>query len=195
MRSEAEARVLSDALTRRILETAARYPRKQSAILPAFHLAQAELGWLAPDVVREICRVLDLPEKLGFEVLTFYVLLEKKPRGKYLISVCTNVSCALCGAGELIQALEKLVGVRLGETTPDGLFTLREVECLASCGTAPVVLVNDDYVESLTPGKLAETIEGIRRREASGGSAGGAPGGSAGVSGARAEDAGRGGRS
>jgi NADH-quinone oxidoreductase E subunit len=165
MPGEAEVRVLPEALTRRILETAALYPRKQSAILPAFHLAQAEFGWLPPEVVREICHVLDLPEKLGFEVLTFYVLLEKKPRGKYLISVCTNLPCALCGARELVARLEAMLGVRLGETTPDGLFTLREVECVASCGTAPVVLVNDDYVENLTPARVAETIEGIRRRE------------------------------
>ncbi|MHB8420009.1 MAG: NADH-quinone oxidoreductase subunit NuoE family protein [Myxococcales bacterium] len=134
----------------------ARYPsdRKQAAMLPALRLVQDMVGHLPPEALERVAARLGVPPTAVAEVATFYSMLRLEPAGSYVIDVCTNVSCSLCGAEQIVAFLEKKLGLSLGESSADGRFTLREVECLASCGTAPVLQINEDFHERLTPGKL-----------------------------------------
>jgi NADH-quinone oxidoreductase E subunit len=134
----------------------------RSALIPALQLAQGEAGYLSPEVVREIAQIFRLSPNEVFEVASFYTMLFKKPVGKYVVQVCTNISCLLCDSDSIMAHLQKRLGIKPGETTPDRKFTLLEVECLASCGTAPVVQINENYHESLTPGKLDEILDGLK---------------------------------
>jgi NADH-quinone oxidoreductase subunit E len=103
-----------------------------------------------------------LPPNEVYEVASFYTMLYKKPVGKYVIQVCTNISCLLCNCEEIMAHLEKRLGIRPGETTSDQRFTLMEAECLASCGTAPVAQINEDYYESLTPEKMDRILDSMK---------------------------------
>jgi NADH-quinone oxidoreductase E subunit len=127
-----------------------RYPTKVALLLPALHAAQEEYGWLPKDVLAEIGEYIGIHPAQVREVASFYTMYNLKPVGKYHIKVCTNVACCLRGADELVGHLEKRLGVRCGETTPDRKFTLMEEECLGACGTAPAMMLNDDYHENLT---------------------------------------------
>ncbi len=138
-----------------------RYPsdRKQAALLPALRLVQDLVGHLPPEALERVAAKLGIPPTATAEVATFYSMLRLEPSGRYVIDVCTNVSCSLCGAEQILAHLERKLGCSLGETSPDGKFTLREVECLASCGTAPVLQVNEEFHERLTPEKLDALLE------------------------------------
>ncbi len=142
----------------------ARYPgdRKQAAMLPALRLVQDLLGHLPPWALLRVAEKLGVPPTATAEVATFYSMLRLTPNGRFTIDVCTNVSCSLCGAEAILAHLERKLGVSLGETTPDGRFTLREVECLASCGTAPVLQLNEDFYERLTPSKIDALLDGLK---------------------------------
>jgi len=127
-----------------------RYPDRKAVILPALHLAQKEFGYVSDEAIVYIAGLVG-PSPAEIEgVATFYTMFNRKPVGKYHVQICRNISCSLLGAEHLIEHVSKKLGVRPGETTPDGKFTLAKVECLGSCGTAPVMQVNDEYHEHLT---------------------------------------------
>ncbi len=153
--------MLSKATLQKIDELIAKYPVRRSALIPALHIAQEEAGYISPDVVREIAGIFELAPNEVYEVVSFYTMLFKAPVGKYVLQVCTNISCLLCDSEGIMAHLQKRLGIKPGETTPDNRFTLLEVECLASCGTAPVVQINDDYHECLTPEKLDRILDSL----------------------------------
>jgi NADH-quinone oxidoreductase E subunit len=156
--------VLSDKVKSEIQQLKARYPHPNSALLPALALAQKEHGWLSPEVLEEVAEVMGLsPAQVG-SVASFYTMFNRRPVGKYLIQVCTNVTCSLLGAEHLVDHLKQKLGIGVGETTPDGRFTLLEVECLGSCGTAPVMQINDTYYENLTAEKVDQILAELRSR-------------------------------
>jgi NADH-quinone oxidoreductase E subunit len=142
-------------------ETLKRYPTKRAALLPALWLAQKQFGYLSQEVMEYVGNLLDLPAIKVYEVATFYTMFNKKPVGKYHFQVCRTLSCELCGKDEIVGLLKKRLGVGIGETTADGRFTLTEVECLGSCGTAPMLQLNDDYHENLTVEKVEEILKGL----------------------------------
>jgi NADH-quinone oxidoreductase subunit E len=137
----------------------ARYPQRRSALIPSLYLAQEESGYLTPDAVYDLASIFELTPNEIYEVASFYTMLYKKPVGRYVIQVCTNISCLLCDAEDILGHLEKRLGIRPGETTPDNKFTLFEVECLGSCGTAPVVQINETYHENLTRETLDQILD------------------------------------
>lgn len=139
-----------------------KYPRKRSALIPALQLAQKEAGYLSSETAQEIARLFDLSPNEINEVISFYTMFYKKPMGKYVIQVCTNISCLLCNAEEIAAHLVKRLGIKMGETSADQKFTLLEVECLGSCGTSPVIQINEDYYEDLTIEKLDRILDGLQ---------------------------------
>ena len=144
---------------RELAEILTRYPDKRSALLPSLHLVQREQGYLSPAAMEEVAGRLSLQPVEVLEVATFYTWFNLKPVGKHRLQVCHNLSCTLMGAERIIGTLKEELKIGENETTPDGLFTVQRVECLASCGTAPVVQVNDDYHESLTPEKARALLK------------------------------------
>jgi len=133
-----------------------RYPegKQKSAILPVLHLAQAEFdGWLSPEVMDYVASILSIQPIEVYEVATFYSMFNLKPVGKCLIEVCRTGPCWLMGAEDIVRYIEKKLNIRDGETTRDGMFTLKTVECLASCGTAPMMQIGEKYHENLTTEK------------------------------------------
>jgi NADH-quinone oxidoreductase E subunit len=136
------------------------YPDPQSALLPALYLAQQDYGgWLPEAAFDEVAEVMDLSPTQVAAVASFYTMLNKKPIGRYLIQVCTNLACSLLGAEHLVDHINRKLGIGVGETTPDGQFTLLEVECLGSCDTAPMMQVNDRYYENLTEEGIDRILE------------------------------------
>jgi NADH-quinone oxidoreductase subunit E len=134
-----------------------RYPTRMAACIPALHLCQDQNGWVSDEVVQWVAQRLDLPPAHVKGVVTFYTLFNQKPVGKHQVWVCRTLPCALRGAGDVLHHCEKRLGIKAGETTADGKVTLRTAECLASCGTAPMVQVDKDYHENLTP----ETLDAL----------------------------------
>ena len=141
----------------------ARYPSKRAAIMPVLWLAQREFRVLTTEVQDYVATLMGFPLAWISGLASFYTMYYKRPIGKYHVQVCTNVSCMLRGSDEIVRCLEERLGIGLGQTTPDGTFTLEEVECLASCGTAPMMQVNEDYHENLDPPKTIELIERLAR--------------------------------
>lgn len=134
----------------RFAEILTRYPEKRAAIMPTLWLAQEEFGYLSEETLAYIAGLLDLSPAFVASVASFYTMYYKRPMGRHHVQVCTNLSCALVGSGEILACLERRLGIRPGQTTADGRFSLDEVECLASCGTAPMMQIGDDYWEDLT---------------------------------------------
>jgi NADH-quinone oxidoreductase subunit F len=146
----------------RILEERAQFPQPRAALLPALHLAQAEVGYLPRSVVNEVAELLELLPIQVQEVISFYPMFHDRPVGRCHIQVCTNIACALAGARQLVRQVETALDIRTGEVTTDGKFSLAEVECLGSCGTAPVLQMNNQpYLERVTP----EDIDGILKAD------------------------------
>jgi NADH-quinone oxidoreductase subunit E len=142
----------------------AKFPadKKRSAVLAALHIAQKQnKGWLNEDAMNAVAAYLGLPNIAVYEVATFYSMYDLKPVGKHKICVCTNISCMLRGSEEIMEHLEKKLNIKAGETTLDGQFTLREVECLASCGTAPAMLLDDQYYENLTTENVDQILKDL----------------------------------
>lgn len=156
--------ILTENTIKEIKEKAARYPRKKSAILPAITVAYRQLGYVDDEIYREISKVIDVPYVEIAEAATFYTMFPKKPRGKYLLQVCNNISCALMGSESMIEYLENKLEIKKGETTKDNLFTLITVECLGSCSTAPMIQINHDFEENLNREKLDKIIEDLRSK-------------------------------
>ncbi len=125
------------------------YPEKRSALIPICHIAQAEHGWLTPEVIEGIAELLGLTPAEVRGTASFYEMLRTEPTGRYLVSICTNIACMLDGAYELLEHAEERLGIAVGETSSDGMFTLEESECLAGCDMAPCVQVNYRYVGKL----------------------------------------------
>jgi NADH-quinone oxidoreductase subunit E len=153
--------MLSDSTRQKIDRLIAKYPVARSALIPSLHAVQAETGYLTKEAVSEIAGIFRLSPNEVWEVASFYTMFYKKPVGKYVLQVCTNISCMLCDSTEILRHLQKRLGIKTGETTTDGKFTLLEVECLASCGTSPVVQINEDYHENLTTEKLDQILDGL----------------------------------
>lgn len=139
-----------------------RYETKRSAIIPSLYCVQKEHGWVSPDAVEYLAKFMDLPEAWINEVLNFYTMFNKKPVGKYHVQVCCNVSCAMNGARELTDHLCQTFGVKDGEVSEDGRFTFSRVECLGSCDTAPMMQVNDEYIENLTVEKAEAYLKELK---------------------------------
>ena len=144
-----------------------RYPegQKKSALLPVLHMAQEELGgYLSVDVMDYVAALLDLQPIEVYEVATFYSMFYLEKVGKYVLEVCHTGPCAICGGEEITEYLKKKLEINIGETTPDGLFTLRTVECLGACGYAPVMQVNTEFHEFLTPEKIDNLLNDLRNK-------------------------------
>lgn len=141
-----------------------KYPVERSAVMAVLYLAQEEFGYVNDDVIEYVADLLKLAPTRVEEVATFYTMYNKKPVGKYHIQVCHNLTCTLMGAETIVEHIEKKLGITVGETTKDGLFTLSEVECLGACGTAPVMQVNETYYEQLTPEKVDQILEELKKK-------------------------------
>jgi NADH-quinone oxidoreductase E subunit len=137
------------------------YPQKEAALIPAMHILQDELKWMPLEALNWIADKLELPRPRVYGVASFYTMFRRKPEGKLRLEVCTNLSCSLMGATHIRDYLAKRLDIKPGETTPDGKISLHEVECLGSCGTAPVMLVNDKFYENLSPKKIEALLERI----------------------------------
>jgi NADH-quinone oxidoreductase subunit E len=153
--------VFSDAGKREFERLLSRYPDKDAVILPALHLAQKEQGYVSDGAIIHIAELLGTSPARIEGVATFYTMYNRKPVGKYHVQICRNISCSLLGAEHLIGHVSKKLGVKPGETTPDGKFTLTKVECLGSCGTAPVMQVNDDYHENLDEARIDAILDNL----------------------------------
>ncbi len=154
---------LSEKYKDEIAAILSRYPVRRSALLPLLWLAQQEEGYVSEAAMKEIAAILRLTPPQVYEVVTFYTMLRLKPIGKFHIQVCKSLMCALVGSDTLLWWLKARLGIRPGETTPDGLFTLSTVECLASCGTGPMMQINDDYYERITEEKLDRILADLKR--------------------------------
>ncbi len=140
-----------------------RYPNAMAACLPALHLAQAEFGHLSEPVIEATAAYLKLPVAHVFGVVTFYTMFHRKPVGKNVLMVCTNVSCMLRGGYDILHAIEKHLGVKKGETTSDGMFTVVEEECLAACANAPMMICGTKYFLDMTPEQVGEILAELRK--------------------------------
>jgi NADH-quinone oxidoreductase subunit E len=149
--------VLSENVKAEIKQFKGKYPDPKSALLTALHVA------LSPEVMRDVAEVMDLPPTEVASVASFYTMFNRQPVGENLIQVCTNISCSLLGAEHIVEYLKDKLGIDVGETTPDNKFTLAIVECLGSCGTAPMMQINDTYYESLTEEKIDQILEELAK--------------------------------
>jgi len=156
---------MNEKLRQSIEEVAARYPERRSALLPALHMAQEEEGCVGNERLREIAELIGVPVSEAYGVQTYYTMFQRKPLGRYHLQVDTNIPAMLAGAEDIVAHLEEALGIEVGQTTEDGLFTLSTVECLASCGTCPVIQVNDRYYERMTPKRTDALLESLRRGE------------------------------
>ena len=135
-----------------------RYPTKRACLLPTLHTIQHTYNWIPVAALEEVAEFLEITPAEVMDTATFYEEYWLKPKGKYLIQVCRSLSCEICASKQLTQHVEKKLGIEVGESTADGRFTLVELECLGSCGTAPVALVNEVLHENLTPDKLDQVL-------------------------------------
>jgi len=154
--------ILNDATIREIEARMVRYPSRRSAILPALTAAYRQVGYLGPDLYEEISRIINTPYIEIAEAASFYTMFPKDEVGRFLIQVCHNISCSLRGADNMILYLQDKLGIRLGETTSDKLFTLISVECLGGCSAAPMMQINDVYYEDLTREKIDKILGDLR---------------------------------
>jgi NADH-quinone oxidoreductase subunit E len=154
---------LSDQFEERFAEMLTHYPTKRSVLVPTLLYMQDEIGFLSDEAIAEIAARLDLTELDVRNVISYYSMLTTKPRGKYNVQVCTNIACMLRGGEELLEHCEKKLGIRNKGTTPDGVFSLEEVECIGACSWAPAVQVNYDYHENLTPEKMDAVLDNYKK--------------------------------
>ncbi len=157
--------MISETLSKKFDQIIARYPLKRSAMVPLLLYAQDEVGHVSDEVIAEVARRVDVRPIEVTEVLSYYSMLRRQPVGKHHIQVCTNISCMLRGADELFEHCCQKLGIGHKQTTPDGLFSLEDVECLGACCGAPAMQVNYDYYENLTPEKVDALIEELKKKE------------------------------
>ncbi len=161
---ESEQISLSEASMSEIDRELAKYPpdRRQSALLAALRIAQDEHGWLRPELIEHVADIIRVPAIRAHEVASFYSMYDLEPVGRHKIEVCTNISCMLRGCDKIVAHLKDVLGVDINQTTEDGRFTLKEVECLAACAGAPAMQVGHDYYEELTAEKVDRILEGLQ---------------------------------
>jgi len=158
-----DALVWTDAERGEIDTYRAEYPTADGAVMKALWLAQAKFGWLPPEVVRLVADTLGLPYAKVWGVATFYTQYFKEEKGTFVLDVCTCFTCQVCGGYDILHYLEEQLGVHAGQTTPDGLFTIQEAECLGACGSAPMLqITNGPYVHNLTPAKCDRLLSDLR---------------------------------
>lgn len=158
-------RQISARAASRLSEIKKRYPDARSAVMPALYLAQEEIGLINQTAVRWVSEQLGIPPVQVMEIATFYTMYYKQPVGRYHIQVCRTLSCALRGARQITEHLQKRFQLKPGEVSADGKWSYEEVECLGSCGTAPMCEINDCYFENLTPERMEEIINRIDAEE------------------------------
>lgn len=156
--------MLSDALKQKFNTVIARYPVKRSAIVPLLMFAQDEAGYVTDEAIEEIARRVNVRPIEVIEDIGYYSMLHRRPVGRYNFQVCTNISCMLRGGEEILDHCSRRMGIGHKQTTPDGLFSLEEVECLGACCGAPAMQVNYSYHENLTPQKIDKLIDELRKR-------------------------------
>ncbi len=161
------AQTLSPVAISQIEKELEKYPadRRQSAVMAALRIVQEEFRWISNDVMQEVADLLGIPAIHVYEVATFYSMYEHKDVGLYKICVCTNISCQLRGAKEILDYLREKIGIGPGETTADGRISIKEVECLGACGGAPMMQVNKEYHENLTPDSIDNILDGLDRHD------------------------------
>lgn len=156
---------LSAKAEERIEQIKKLYPDVASAVMPALYIAQEELGHITDQAIEWVSEKIGLAPVHVREVATFYTMYYRKPVGKYHVQVCRTLSCALCGAKKLTEALKQRLGLNPGEVSADGMWSYEEVECLGSCGTGPMCEINDCYFENLTPEKLNQLLDRISKEK------------------------------
>ncbi|MGE5431836.1 MAG: NADH-quinone oxidoreductase subunit NuoE [Syntrophomonadaceae bacterium] len=139
-----------------------KYPASKAAVMPVLYIAQEQNGYITKEVMDEVAQLLGINTVDVLGVATFYTMYHTNPVGKYHVQVCTNVSCMLRGGYEMLDEVVKKLGIEVNGLTPDGKFSIEEVECMGSCGTAPMLAVNDDYHENLTKEKLTEILDSLK---------------------------------
>jgi NADH-quinone oxidoreductase E subunit len=158
----AETEKLSEKHLQAIEELKKRYQQPQSVVLAALWMWQEEHGWVSEEAMQYIADLLSLPHQHVYGVVTFYTMFNRKPVGRHKIEVCTNVSCMLRSSQGILEHIQKSLNVKVGETTPDGRFTLVEAECLGSCGTAPMMQVGNEYYENLDEAKVDRILNSLK---------------------------------
>ena len=166
MTSERTIATVKADLTDSVRKIETRYPKNRSAIMPALYLAQEKYGIVDGVVYSAVAEILDVPEIWVFEVASFYHMYNREEVGKYHLQVCTNVSCMLLGAYDILAHLERRLAIKDGATTPDGLFTLSSVECIGACDVAPVMMINERYHNNLTNERMNEILDGLEEKVA-----------------------------
>lgn len=163
-KEESKLHLISENSLREIDRWISKYPadKKQSAVMSALRIVQDQnRGFLTEDLMDAVAEYLEMRPIAVYEVATFYSMYELEPVGKHKICICTNISCMLCGSDTVVGHLSKKLGIKLGETTVDGRFTLKEVECLGACVNAPVIQIGDKYYENLTPEKIDQVLDSL----------------------------------
>lgn len=163
-KSQSKLHLINDASRAEIDQWVAKYPadRKDSASMPALRIVQEQNGgWLTNDLMDAVAEYLDMPPIAVYEVATFYSMYEHKPVGRHKICVCTNISCMLCGSDDVVKHLNEKLGIKFGEVSEDGKFSLKEVECLGACGGAPMMQIDRTYYENLTPEKIDAILDSL----------------------------------
>jgi len=163
-KKDPEAPLFEGPYLERFEKIRSRYPNARAALLPTLGMAQELRGHLSEETMAEVAALLELPTAYVRGVVSFYTMYNKRPVGRFLVQVCTNISCNLCGADDVLQAFLEQTGTELGETSADGAFTVTEVECLAACGTPTAVQINSRYYENVTPDSVPELLERLRTR-------------------------------
>jgi NADH-quinone oxidoreductase E subunit len=148
---------------KRIEEVIKKYPVKQPAVMPVLWIAQEQNGWISGDIMKEVADILEMTPEEVLGIVTFYTMYHQKPMGKYHIQVCTNVSCMLNGAYQIYDHVKEKLGLNNMEVTDDMQFSLEEVECMGSCGTAPMIAVNEDYYENLDINQTDKILESLKK--------------------------------
>jgi NADH-quinone oxidoreductase E subunit len=149
---------------KQVEEIRSHYPTNLGAVMGVLHMYQDKHGYVSDEGISYIAKLLDVPEENVLGVVTFYEMYHQHQTGKYKLQVCTNVSCMLCDSDMVLRTIREKIGIGIGEITADGMFSVHEVECLGSCGTAPVLSLNKQYHENLTPEKIHELIDTLKAR-------------------------------
>lgn len=147
---------------RKVEAAITKYPQKKAAVMPVLYIAQEQHGWISGEAMTEVARILEMTQEEVLGVVTFYTMYHKKPAGKYHIQVCTNVSCMLRGGYDIYNAVRDKLKLENGGVSEDMLFSLEEVECMGSCGTAPMIAVNEDYHENIDTEKTLQILDSLK---------------------------------